>query len=69
MKVNMPVTSKEVFMTQGKPIISKANLKGQITAINRTYHEISGFTESESINKQHNIVPFLDMPAAAFQNY
>ena len=66
MKVNMPVTNNEVFMTEGKPIISKTNLKGQITAINRTFLEISGFTEPELINKQHNIVRHPDMPAAAF---
>ena len=66
MKVNMPVTNNEVFMTEGKPIISKTNLKGQITAINRTFLEISGFTESELINKQHNIVRHPDMPPAAF---
>lgn len=66
MKVNMPVTSNEVFMTEGKPIISKTNLKGQITSINRTFLEISGFSTDELINKQHNIVRHPDMPAAAF---
>jgi len=53
-------------MVEGKPIISKTNLKGQITAINRTFLEISGFSTAELINKQHNIVRHPDMPAVAF---
>ena len=66
MKVNMPVTDHEVFMEEGKPIISKTNLKGQIIEVNRTFLEISGFSQDELINKQHNIVRHPDMPAAAF---
>lgn len=68
MKVNMPVTDHEVFMEEGKPIISKTNLKGQITAVNRTFIDISGFTWDQLHNKQHNIVRHPDMPAAAFQD-
>ena len=68
MKVNMPVTDHEVFMDEGKPIISKTNLKGQIVEVNRTFLEISGFSLDELINKQHNIVRHPDMPSAAFQD-
>jgi len=64
----MPVTDIEVFMEAEKPIISKTNLKGQITSVNRTFLEISGFSLDELINKQHNIVRHPDMPSAAFQD-
>jgi len=62
----MPVTDIEVFMEDDKPIISKTNLKGQITSVNRTFLEISGFSLDELINKQHNIVRHPDMPSEAF---
>ena len=66
MKINMPVTQKEVFLEVGETIVSKTDLKGQITYINQTFLDISGFTESELIGQAHNIVRHPDMPTEAF---
>jgi methyl-accepting chemotaxis protein len=66
MKINMPVTQHEVELGDNTLIVSKTDLKGQITYINRDFLEISGFTEAELIGRPHNIVRHPDMPSEAF---
>ncbi|HLZ98059.1 MAG TPA: methyl-accepting chemotaxis protein [Steroidobacteraceae bacterium] len=68
MRLNMPVTQREVELKDGETIVSKTDLKGVITYCNRTFQEISGFSESELMGKAHNIVRHPDMPPAAFQD-
>jgi PAS domain S-box-containing protein len=68
MKINMPVTQKEVELVDNSSIVSKTDLKGRITYINRDFIEISGFLESELIGQSHNIVRHPDMPPAAFKD-
>ncbi|MDP3743179.1 MAG: methyl-accepting chemotaxis protein [Methylotenera sp.] len=68
MKINMPVTHKEVELKDTSSIVSKTDLKGLITYVNRDFLEISGFTEQELIGKNHNIVRHPDMPPAAFED-
>ena len=48
-------------------IVSKADLKGRITYSNKVFAEYSGFTESEFMGKQHNIVRHPDMPRCVFK--
>ncbi len=66
MRNNQPVTQKEVIFSAEKMIVSKTDLKGQITFVNRDFIEISGFTEAELLGQPHNLVRHPDMPAAAF---
>ncbi|MCP4432886.1 MAG: PAS domain-containing protein [Gammaproteobacteria bacterium] len=68
MKINHPVTDHEVHMREGGVIVSKTNLKGAITYVNQDFLDISGYSESELIGKNHNIVRHPDMPPAAFQD-
>ncbi|MFA6041234.1 MAG: HAMP domain-containing protein, partial [Methylophilus sp.] len=68
MKINMPVTQKEVELVDNSSIVSKTDLKGRITYINRDFIEISGFLESELIGQSHNVVRHPDMPPAAFKD-
>ncbi len=68
MRVNLPVTNTERHLKDGEYIVSKTDLKGRITYINRPFLEISGFTEAELMGTAHNIVRHPDMPPAAFQN-
>jgi len=68
MKINMPVTNKEVALKDSTSIVSKTDLKGRITYINRDFIEISGFQESELIGQSHNIVRHPEMPPAAFED-
>lgn len=66
MKKNLPITNKEIQLKQTDSIISTTDLKGQITYVNKTFLDISGFNQKELIGKSHNIVRHPDMPSAAF---
>ena len=66
MRSNLPVTQNEIVLRDDQMIVSKTDLKGQITYINRDFLDISGFTESELMGQPHNIVRHPDMPEAAF---
>ena len=68
MKINLPVTNKEVKLTDDSFIVSTTNLKGAITSANEEFIKISGYTTDELMNKNHNIVRHPDMPPAAFQD-
>ena len=68
MRVNMPVTDKEVMLTERTLIVSKTDLKGRITYINKDFLDISGFTEAELLGEPHNIVRHPDMPPEAFED-
>jgi methyl-accepting chemotaxis protein len=68
MRNNQPVTQKEVIFSAEKMIVSKTDLKGQITFVNRDFIEISGFTEAELLGQPHNLVRHPDMPPAAFSD-
>ena len=47
-------------------IVSKTNAKGIITYVNKSFCDISGYTENELIGKSHNIVRHPDMPKKVF---
>jgi PAS domain S-box-containing protein len=68
MRVNMPVTSVERQLKEGDSVVSKTDLNGVITYVNRVFCEISGFAEEELIGQPQNIVRHPDMPPAAFQD-
>jgi len=68
MKINMPVTDKEVQMKLGTILVTRTNLKGIITYANDAFVEISGYTREELVGKNHNVVRHPDMPAAAFED-
>jgi methyl-accepting chemotaxis protein len=66
MRNNQPVTNVEVELDQHALIVSKTDLKGQITYVNNAFIDISGFSEAELIGQPHNIVRHPDMPSEAF---
>ena len=66
MRTNLPVTDKEVELSDQKSIVSKTDLKGRITYINPYFIEVSGFSEDELMGSAHNIVRHPDMPPEAF---
>ncbi|WON83918.1 MULTISPECIES: methyl-accepting chemotaxis protein [Chromobacterium] len=68
MRNNLPVDGTEVFLLPHRPIVTKTDLKGQITYANRAFIDISGFSEEELIGQPHNIVRHPDMPQAAFDD-
>ncbi|MGE5470001.1 MAG: Cache 3/Cache 2 fusion domain-containing protein [Bacteroidota bacterium] len=66
MRNNQPVTNVEIPLDDHTLIVSKTDLKGQITYINKDFVDISGFSEAELIGQPHNIVRHPDMPVEAF---
>ncbi len=68
MRTNLPVSNNEAVLRDDAMIVSKTDLKGRITYINRDFLEISGFSESELIGAPHNLVRHPDMPPEAFED-
>lgn len=68
MKVNLPVTQKEIPLADDCIILSTTDAKGQITYVNDEFIHYSGFSEEELLGKSHNIVRHPDMPSDAFDN-
>ncbi|MEY4719023.1 MAG: hypothetical protein RL563_1641, partial [Pseudomonadota bacterium] len=68
MKLNHPVTDREVLMKPGTILVTRTNLKGIITYANEAFIEISGFSKDELIGSNHNMVRHPDMPPAAFED-
>lgn len=47
-------------------IVSKSDVYGKITYVNRQFCEISGYSKEELIGKPHNVIRHPDMPSSAF---
>lgn len=48
-------------------IVSKSDLAGRITYINKAFEKISGYQEHEVIGKNHNVLRHPDMPSETFK--
>lgn len=59
-------TQTERLMREEDFIVSKTDTKGIITYGNPIFIEFSGYSESELIGSQHNIIRHPDMPRSAF---
>ncbi|MEQ1621034.1 MAG: methyl-accepting chemotaxis protein, partial [Methylococcales bacterium] len=68
MKINMPVTDKEAPMRPGTVLVTRTDLKGNITYANDAFVQVSGFAREELIGANHNIVRHPDMPPEAFED-
>jgi methyl-accepting chemotaxis protein len=68
MKINEPVTDREVPFPQDAILVSRTDHRGVITYANPAFVQISGFSEEELLGKSHNIVRHPDMPPEAFKD-
>ncbi|MDC7825906.1 PAS domain-containing methyl-accepting chemotaxis protein [Pseudomonas sp. BLCC-B13] len=66
MKINLPVSQREVAVGPRANILSTTDLKGVITYVNPDFIAISGYEEDELLGRSHNLVRHPDMPPAAF---
>ncbi|HWA46147.1 MAG TPA: PAS domain-containing protein [Hypericibacter adhaerens] len=48
-------------------IVSKTDLKGRLTYVNRTFMAISDFNESELLGQPHSLIRHPDMPRCVFK--
>ena len=60
------VLNKEVVFSKKKFIVSKTDTKGKITFVNKNFCDVSGYTATELIGVEHNVLRHPDMPKAIF---
>jgi aerotaxis receptor len=68
MRINEPITAVETNVSGDEPLVSRTDPAGRITFANKTFVDVSGFTEAELLGAPHNIVRHPHMPAMAFAN-
>ena len=66
MRVNLPVTSTEIVLSDSFSIVSTTDLQGNITYANPYFVEVSGYSEQELLGAPQNILRHPDMPVEAF---
>lgn len=67
MKINLPVTQHERLIRADQTLVSKTDTQGFITFANQDFIEVCGYSESELIGANHNLIRHPDMPAKAFE--
>jgi len=66
MRINEPVTQRDMGMSNDCEIISTTNLKGIFASANADFIRMSGYTWEEIENKNHNIIRHPDVPPEAY---
>ncbi len=56
----------ETEVPEDELIVSRTDFSGNITYVNETFAEISGYRPEELIGKPHNVIRHPDMPKSAF---
>lgn len=57
----------ETIVPENELIVSRTDLKGNITYANDLFAQISGYTTNQLIGQSHNIVRHPDMPKSVFK--
>ncbi|MBY6261516.1 PAS domain S-box protein [Azospirillum sp. 412522] len=66
MRVNEPITDREIVMEDGVLLVSRTDTGGRITFVNKAFVDISGYAESDLIGAPHNLIRHPHMPKEAF---
>ncbi len=66
MRVNEPITNREIDLPDGEPLVSRTDLGGRIVFANKAFLDVSGYSHEDLIGAPHNIVRHPHMPQAAF---
>ncbi len=66
MKINLPVTGRNVDVAPDANILSTTDLTSAITYANDDFIKISGYSRDELLGAPHNLLRHPDMPAQAF---
>ena len=65
--MSITIKGSEITFSEDMFIVSKTDIKGNITYGNDTFIEISGYSENELIGAPHNILRHKDMPKVVFK--
>ncbi|CAD5199214.1 Methyl-accepting chemotaxis sensor/transducer protein [Pseudomonas sp. FEN] len=66
MKINLPITGRNVDVAFDANILSTTNLGSSITYANSDFIKISGYSREELLGSPHNLLRHPDMPGEAF---
>ncbi len=66
MRLNEPITDREIEMPDDQLLVSRTDTGGRITFVNRAFIAISGYAEDELIGQPHNLIRHPHMPPQAF---
>jgi PAS domain S-box-containing protein len=67
MKPNIKPLDVEIKLEEAEFIVSKTDIKGKITYVNRIFMTIAGYPEDQLLGIQHNIIRHPDMPRGVFK--
>ncbi len=67
MRNNLPVTQREVRMSEGGRLITTTDTRGVITYCNDEFVAISGYAREELVGQPHNVIRHPDMPPAVYK--
>ncbi len=67
MKSGVLPTTHEVKLEENDLIVSKTDLMGRVTYVNRTFMRVSNYAEHEVMGKQHNVVRHPDIPRGVYR--
>ena len=67
MSEKIAFNDREVFFDEDDVIVSKTDLKGALTYVNKVFISVSGFKEAELIGKPHSVIRHPDMPRCIFK--
>ena len=65
--LNVTLLDEEVVMADEEFIVSKTDLRGNLTYVNRTFMEMALLNEKQLLGQNHNIIRHPDMPKGVFK--
>ena len=68
MRMNLPVTQRELDYPAERMLVSTTDTKGIMTHCNRAFVAVSGYSYEELIDQNHNMIRHPDMPEIAFKD-
>ena len=66
MRVNEPITNREIELPDHELLVSRTDTAGRIVFVNAAFTAISGYSEQELIGAPHNLIRHPHMPPEAF---
>ncbi len=68
MRTNLPVTQREVEISDGAMLVSTTDAQGRITHANAVFVAVCGYDYDELLGQPHNLVRHPDVPPEAFRD-